>query len=290
VAAEVVRLAPELVIGHPCAGAALAAAPIYAAASIVFLAPATRHPALTEERSALTVLRVAGRDDRQGWLAGAHLVRLAGGKTVALVSDKTRYGLGLISGAEAALRALGAASPIIAHVASAERDYGELVKRLAESRVAGLVFGGASHEAAILRRQLREAAVSLAFIGGDSLADPAFVEAAGDAAEGTLVMLPPDPYLYPRARDVLPRLDPQGRLPGLEALQSHAAVELWRTVLDEGELDAGQPRGPQIAARIRARPIETVLGTLKFAMNGDAGIVAFALHAWRGRRLIELAR
>jgi len=290
VAAEVVRMAPELVIGHPCAGAALAAAPVYAAASVLFLAPATRHPALTDGRAALTVLRVAGRDDRQGWLAGAHLARLADGGTIALVSDKTRYGLGLITGAEAALRELGAAPPLIAHVASAERDYGELVRRLGESRVAGLIFGGAAHEAAILRRQLREAGISVPFIGGDALSDPAFIAAAGDAGEGTLVMLPPDPDRYPRAQDILRRLDPLGRLPRLEAIQSYAAVELWRAVAFEGALDATRPRAPQIASQIRSKSTETVLGPVRFAANGDAEIAAFTLHAWRDRRLVEQAR
>ena len=49
------------------------------------LAPATRHPALTEPRAGPTIFRLAGRDDRQGASAGTYLARKFAGKPVAVV-------------------------------------------------------------------------------------------------------------------------------------------------------------------------------------------------------------
>ncbi|MBS0243899.1 MAG: ABC transporter substrate-binding protein, partial [Proteobacteria bacterium] len=45
-AAEIAELKPRLVIGHLCAGAALAAAPIYARAGILAIVPGVRYPGL----------------------------------------------------------------------------------------------------------------------------------------------------------------------------------------------------------------------------------------------------
>ncbi|NIO40096.1 MAG: ABC transporter substrate-binding protein, partial [Burkholderiales bacterium] len=59
-----------VVIGHPCASATNAAAPVYAGNNVVLLSM-SRHPALTEQRGGATIFRVSGRDDRQGASAAA---------------------------------------------------------------------------------------------------------------------------------------------------------------------------------------------------------------------------
>ena len=72
-----------LVVGHPCAAAAIAAAKVYAPAGIVFLAPATRNPALTEPRAGPTIFRLGGprrpAGDRSRRLDRAQLRGQAGG-------------------------------------------------------------------------------------------------------------------------------------------------------------------------------------------------------------------
>src|SRR5690606_32512833 len=65
-ARTIVALRPAVVIGHPCGNAAVAAAPIYAGAKLLLLAPAVRDAALTASRAGPTIFRVAGRDDLQG--------------------------------------------------------------------------------------------------------------------------------------------------------------------------------------------------------------------------------
>ena len=67
---------PAFVVGHPCSGSAVAAASLYGAAGIVFIAPGVRHPALTAKRAGMTVFRLAGRDDRQGDAAAHWLTRV----------------------------------------------------------------------------------------------------------------------------------------------------------------------------------------------------------------------
>ena len=61
VARALVAKQVRLVLGHPCASAAIAAAEIYGASQTVFIATATRHPALTVERAGPSIFRLTGR-------------------------------------------------------------------------------------------------------------------------------------------------------------------------------------------------------------------------------------
>ena len=56
---------PDLVLGHPCPAAAIAAAKVYAASGVLFIALGVRHPDLTDKRAGPTIFRLAGRDDRR---------------------------------------------------------------------------------------------------------------------------------------------------------------------------------------------------------------------------------
>ncbi|HRD78737.1 MAG TPA: branched-chain amino acid ABC transporter substrate-binding protein [Hyphomicrobiaceae bacterium] len=288
-ATEAAALSPDLVIGHPCPSAAIAAAQVYAASGILFIAPATRHPALTSGRNRTAVLRIAGRDDHQGRDAGRYLARLAAGRRVALLSDRTRYGLSIVADAEAMLKATGEPSPLVAHLASAERDYAALLARLADSKIAVIFFAGAPQEAAILRRQMREAGLDIPFLGSDAIADPVFPQRAGDATEGTLVMQTPDPKGFPGAADVLAKLAARGETASLESLQAHAAIEGWLAAIATGAPASGpRPRGAELAELIRRRMPGTILGPLAFSANGDAEFPSFAVYVWRAGNLVQL--
>ena len=62
----------DVVIGHVCSGATIAAFKLYAQAGILMMTNTATNPLLTEEGFA-HVFRFCGRDDQQGIIAGGYL-------------------------------------------------------------------------------------------------------------------------------------------------------------------------------------------------------------------------
>lgn len=274
-----VALGARLVIGHPCAGAAIAAAPVYAAAGVIFIAPATTHARLTDGAATARVLRLAGRDDRQGWVAGQYLRSAFLGRPVAVLSDKTVAGRSLADAARHALEAGGRTDVIVGHVTAGEKDYTALVRRLAAAGVAAVYFSGGSVEAATIARQMREAGLEARLLVAEAAAETGLWTAAEAGADGLLATMQPDPRLLGPGGEALARLSTAGIARLAVALRAHAALEIW--------LQASAREAVDLRA-IRDGTYSTVIGTVRFAANGDARIPSFAIFEHRRGRLEQL--
>ena len=192
-AAEVIAaMKPDLVIGHPCPAAAIAAARVYAQHGVVFIALGVRHPALTEKRAGQTIFRWAGRDDRQGAAAAAELAALAPGGEIAIVQDRTAYARGLTAAVTAALAARNLPAPTVIPIVAGRRDYDAELARLTASPPQAIFFAGYPSEAAVVLRELRKAKLGAALVASDANATEEFaqtVAAAGGSQGAVKVMV-----------------------------------------------------------------------------------------------------
>jgi len=273
-ARAIVALHAALVIGHPCASTAIAAAPIYGESHVPFIAPATRHPALTEPRAGPTVFRLAGRDDRQGASAGAYLARTYAASPLAVVHDGSRYAKTLAKDALAALKAAGRDDILTATVSGGQKDYAPLVAKLAAAHTSALLFAGFPLEGGSLLRQMRAAGLETVFIGGDALATPQFAQTAGEAATGAGALLPHDP-----ARTLSPeklRAAFGARTPTGPFVSAYAAVEAWRAAAQA--VHSLEPEA--VSGALAQGPFETVLGPVAFDAAGDANVPSYDIVWW----------
>lgn len=212
---------PDVVIGHPCAVAAVTAAPIYQKAGILFLAAGTRHPQLTESRAGSLVMRAAGRDDRQGSDAGRRLRALAGGNgATAIIHDRTVMARTLAAGARLAATAADAPPPVELTIVAGETDYAATIAAIETAAPAAVLFLGFPAEAAILLRQLRQAGIAAPLITNDAMATREFVDHSGPLLSTDVeVMLP-----ISINRDTL---DEAETADALAASDTAAAITLW---------------------------------------------------------------
>jgi ABC-type branched-subunit amino acid transport system substrate-binding protein len=81
-AEDLARTKVDLVLGHPCGAAGVAAAAVYGAAGTLFIATASRHASARRPPSAATVFTLAGRDDYQGVEAAEFLAANFKGRTM----------------------------------------------------------------------------------------------------------------------------------------------------------------------------------------------------------------
>ena len=70
------------------------ASEVYQENGILEITPASTNPTVTE-RGLWNTFRTCGRDDQQGKVAGAYIVKHFKGKKIAVINDKTTYGKGL---------------------------------------------------------------------------------------------------------------------------------------------------------------------------------------------------
>lgn len=276
VARNVLTEGARLVIGHVCSSAAIAAAPIYAEAGVIFISPGARNHKLTDPRAGPTIFRLAGRADRQAADTVAAIVARYPGKKIAIVNDQMPPSRDL---ADAVHRGLTGAGRTVVHretLGPGERDYGDLVRRLKIVGAELLFLPTQPQDLAAILAQMRVQQLAAPVIGGDTLAIPGPVRTADLENDGVLAMLSWTPKPTKDAADRVHSLMQFNRNARTIALQSFAAVEAWAQAMAE----AGSTDTAKIAAVLASKQFDTVIGQFRFNERGDATIPSFALHVW----------
>jgi branched-chain amino acid transport system substrate-binding protein len=266
---------PAVVIGHPCSSAATAAARHYGQADVLLIAVGPRHPDVTRANATLPVpvLRLAGRDDRQGEVAAAWLLAHAPGRRVAIIHDRTAYARGIADGTVAALKAAADVAPVALLPLVANRhDYGETVRELRDKGAEAVLFAGYPAEGSLVVYGIEKLQLPVRVLGSDALATPDFARFAAQAATPVQVLLPAG--LVPGAADE-----------DASTAEARGAFETWL----EAARKAGSVEARTLSEALCASSVTTrALGEIRFDANGDLATRAFAAASARdGRWVIE---
>ena len=278
VAEEIVQLKPDVVIGHLCAGAALAVAPVYAKAGVVFIAPSVRHPGLTEGAAGRLVLRLAGRDDRFAMDATRFIKSHYAGKSVAVIGDRTRQGRGLANGVAAELRRQHVAVVLDERIESGERSYDPVAQRVRASGAGVVVMPAQPIELGVLIKGLRRLGVQAPVVGSEILAVPAMEAMAREQGQRLVVLLPWTGMEKGVARDSVPPDDGTASDAQREAVRrrGEAAVQVWAAAVKR----AGATNASAIVATAQAIATPTAIGPLRFDAAGDAMVPSYVPSVW----------
>lgn len=275
IADEIVELEPAVVIGHLCAGAALAAAPIYARAGRLVIVPGVRHPALTAVAHGGLVLRLSGRDDRFAGDTARFVADRFPGQGVAIVADRTRQARALVSRLTGELARRRIPLVLEETIQSGEKSYDGAAAKVKVSGAGAVIMPAQPVELGIVIASLRRAGVAAPVIGSEILAVPSLAPIAARAGADLVLMLPWTGLGTGNAADGADA-DPNPAARAVEA-RAVAAVELWAAAAARaGSVDPGR-----VAAAVRAGTAETVVGPLRFDEMGDAIVPSYSPHEWR---------
>lgn len=263
VAEQIAVLKPAAILGHPCSGAALAAAEVYAKADLIYLALGSRHPRLTQPRLSPMMFRFSGREDRQGEAADLYLAARFPAAKVAIVHDGARMNRAL---AEDVARTLGGFSsrtaapgpgqpgqrPLRLEIATKRKDYTATAQSLKSADA--IVFAGFPMEAGLLFQALRRSGSVAQFLVTESVRTAIFTDTFGDSAIGVKAIAATG-----------------GTYPGVsDADWASAAVRIFA----DAARRTGSLAPVTLASALQAQNFESPLGCLEFSKSGDAELCA----------------
>jgi len=273
------------VIGHYCSGSSIPASAVYADAKIVQISPGSTNPLYTDQRPGPGTFRVCGRDDAQGAVAGAYIAKNFAGKKVAILNDKSAYGLGLATETQKALNAAGMKEVIFDSYNADDKDFSPIVSKLKDAGIDVLYVGGYRAQAALFARQMKDQGMTVQLMGGDDLVANEFWTAAGDAGQGTMMTFAPDPTKNPSAADVVAEFKAKNLDPAGYSLYAYAAVQVWAAAATK----AGSTDFDKVVAAMNSETFDTVLGPIKFDSKGDVVGAKFVWYVWKDGNYSEMA-
>jgi branched-chain amino acid transport system substrate-binding protein len=276
VAKRLVAQQTSFVVGHFNSTVTLPASEIYSDHGILDITPASVNPQVTE-RGLDLVFRTCGRDDQQASVAAKYLAA-RGAKKIAILHDKTTYGKDLADETRKVLLDLGIKDVLYDGVDKDNKDYSAIVARIKASGADFLYWAGGATDAGLIVRQMRAQGMNTVLVGADGIASDDFAAAGGDAVEGTLMTMPPDPRRRPEAAAAVQRFEGRGIDPEAYTLYAYAAVEVI-----EGAAEAAHSLDPAAMAKAMhsGAPFNTVLGTISYDSKGDRIEPDYVMFVWK---------
>jgi branched-chain amino acid transport system substrate-binding protein len=171
------------VIGTTCSSGMLASLPIYTKAHYVMISPSATNGKLPKQGSDM-FFRVAWNDDNQGPEQADYVKNTLKKSKIAVLHDDSAYGEGLVATFDSAYQDAGHQIVYNEEIKAGQPDYSSFVSRLKATNPDMVYYSGYAPEAATLLRELHGEGVTVPFLAGDGVRDPALVDKAGKDAEG----------------------------------------------------------------------------------------------------------
>jgi branched-chain amino acid transport system substrate-binding protein len=267
----------KYVVGHYNSGVSIPSSLVYQENGIIEITPASTNPTFTE-RKMWNTFRVCGRDDQQGAVAGAYIVKHFKGKKIAVVHDKTTYGKGLADETVKGL-AKGGMKPVLYEgINTGEKDFSALVSKIKQSNADLIYFGGLYTEAGLVVRQMRDQGVKAPLMGGDGITSDEYASVGGPGVEGTLMTYGPDPRNKPQAKKVVAEFRKKNFEPEAYTLYSYAAVQIFKQAAEAAKSLDPKKMAEKMHSGMH---FKTVLGDISYDKKGDITKLDYVMYIWK---------
>ena len=172
------------VVGHMCTMPSVPAKDIYAKAGIPMVSMSATAAELTADCGPV-FNRVAFNDNKQGEEAVKYISEVMGVNTIAVMHDTTTYGKALADYVNEHWPETGGTVTGYEGITPGDTDFRAVLTKIAAGEPELIYFGGFFAEAAYIAQQKNEVGMEDTLLfSDDGMMTDAFIEAAGDAAEG----------------------------------------------------------------------------------------------------------
>ena len=268
----------KFVVGHFNSGVSIPASDVYKDNGIVAITPSSTNPTLTDRPGYWNVFRVCGRDDQQGAVAGAYILKHFKNDKIAFLDDKTTYGKGLADATLAVIHKGGMKEVLHEGINPGEKDYSAIVTKVKASGAKILYWGGLQTEGGLLVRQMHDQGMNVTMFSGDGITSDDFSAIGGPSVVGTLMTFGPDPTKKASAASVVKEFAASKFNPEAYTLYAYAAVQ----VIAQAATHAKSLDDKKVAAAMHSGMVfHTVIGNFSYDKKGDRKDADYVVYTWK---------
>lgn len=283
-------------------GAAQISIPILNQAGVVMLTPSATRVGLTKSLEGLSetgepnkyyptgtrnFFRIVTSDELQGQKEADYAVDTFKARRFFIFDDSGAYGKGLALSFEKA--AIGRGGTVLGRksIDGTEADYRELARQVRQLQPDLVFYGGsAQHQPGRLLADLRANGVTVPFLGGDGLNDPAFVNEAGIAGEGAIASISGLSLAkLPKAgQDFFTRYRAKYGEPTAYSIYGYEVMNVALAATKE----AGKADRAAVLKNVAStKNFNGALGSWSFTPTGDSTLTDFAFYKIQGGCLLN---
>jgi len=265
-ARELIELMVPVVIAADSSEIALAIAPLFQEAEVIFMSPSASTPKLSEEGD--YIYRNYPSDALEAVNMATHIYNRAGVNEVAILGSQSEYGLGIKNAFISRFRMLGGTVTAQETFPTEVQDVSAQIEGLSGIDFGGIFIAGYSSEAATVARAARDAGIDVPLFGTGAILPDQLVELGGDAVEDLVF---PSPLFDPaseidESRRFVAAYDERfGSSYDVYAAHGWDAVKIIAEAIQENGL-----RAEEIRFYLNAmNPFEGAAGSTSFDDKGD---------------------
>ncbi len=275
-ATKLVSSGVEVVLGHICSGATVAAMPIYKDANILVMSPSATSDELTYSGKYPNFFRTIAPNAAQSPAMIDFAINKLGFKKIAIVHDKGDYGKPLAEGAKAYVEKSGKGQVVLFEgITPGAMDYSAIVQKIKESDAEVVVFGGYHPEASKIVSIMNKKRLKTKFVSDDGVKDDTFIKVAGEDAEGVYAAGPQDNSANPLALKAKEEHKAAFNSdPGAFYEGAYAATVVMLNAIEK----AGSTKLEDLKKVLQTEKVDTPVGAVSFDQKGDAIGVGFSMY------------
>ncbi|MBU1345039.1 MAG: branched-chain amino acid ABC transporter substrate-binding protein [Proteobacteria bacterium] len=275
-ATKLVSDGAQMIVGHVCSGATIAANKIYKDAGLLVVSPASTNDDLTLKGEHPNFFRTISYDGAQADLMTSFIKNVLKVKTVALIHDKGDYGKGQMELAKNYFEKLGGIEVVLFEgVTTGAVDYTAIVQKIKRTNAELTMWGGYHSDASKIVGLIKKKKVDTIFFGADGIIGDNFVNLAGKYSEGVYATGPNDTSGNALFKELTAKHQKKySEDPGTFFYNAYACVQALAAAAEKAEsLDYDKMRAAMFEIKI-----DSPLGPIGFDNKGDVVGAGFSVY------------
>ncbi len=275
-ATKLVSEGAQVVLGHICSGATVAAMPIYRDAKILVMSPSATTDPLTYSGDYPNFFRTIAPNSAQSPTMADFALNTLGLTKIAVIHDKGDYGKPLAEGAKKSIEDSGKGKVVLFEgITPGAVDYSAIVQKIKQSGAEAVIFGGYHPEASKIVGMMKKKRLKIEFISDDGVKDDTFIKVAGKDAEGVYAVGPED--VTSNKMSIAAKEEHKAAFksdPGAFFDGAYAATKAMLNAIEK----AGSTDLEALKKVLQEEKVETPVGVINFDQKGDAVGVGYSMY------------
>ena len=273
------------VLGHLNSNCTIPASIVYNDAKILQITPGSTNPKYTEQGFPYA-FRICGRDDQQGPTAATYMHDVLKLTKIAILHNKTAYGEGLATEVKKTFESLGGTVTMFQGIGTDENDFSSNISVIQGSGAEGFFWGGMYGQGGPLCVKMRQAGLNIPFFTGDGCFAQPFIDTIGAANSANVYLsFGKDYHQNPAAQPFIKSYnDKYHQDVGAYSVYGYDAANVLLTAIAQ----AGTTDADKVAAAMKGRSFDTILGKVEFDDKGDVKGSGFVMWTIKDGKFVAL--